>query len=707
MKIERPQHARMSESGSSLLRLIQNHEAPVIDLLVRESIQNSLDASAASKPKSHVDVHFRMDDFEPLKLSRHFEGISHSLKRRFGENRQQFLSISDFGTVGLTGPMHFDQVSNNDFGNLLKLVYEISKAQEKQGAGGSWGLGKTVYFRVGIGLVLYYSRIKTKGGFESRLAACLVENEKAKDALLGVSGHLERGIAWWGQPYKDDFTVPLTDEAEIKEILDIFSISPYIGDQTGTTIIIPFISEEKLLSDTKSTYSDPGRNTRTYPWLESLDEYVKIAVQRWYAPRLMNRSYKFGSYLRAFVNDELISKDMMYPVFQVIQGLYNMTEAVASRSHEDILAQCGSEVHLENVSLNKVFKRGSKAGQIAFVKMSRKELRMDPPHNNRSPLVHLGRTQDAGENNPPIIAYTRQPGMIISYETVGPWVNRIPETPSNEFLIGVFVPNNSNSLLDEYSGISLEEYLRGSEQADHMSWSDYSVGSRRPGIIEKVQRSVSNKVQRAYKGQTANTNIRHLGGLSKALADALLPPEGFGRKPSITRKSTSGGSGKRVSRRGLHPTLRLLGSPKFEDGSVLTEFELSFGRKSTALELVAVAQTEGNVLSAEDWEDPGEIGTAFPISLTGLDIRRIETGKRQRPCEPIGFRLRNTGARKAEYEDVLMRIIHTGRRGVPYGVYIRVPEASGYTLQGVIELRSDDSMVMGGLKIIDRGEGLQ
>ena len=74
--------------------------------------------------------------------------------------------------------------------------------------------------------------------------------------------------------------------------------------------------------------------------------------------------------------------------------------------------------------------------------------------------------------------------MIISYETVGPWVNRIPN-PSNEFLIGVFVPNNSNSLLDEYSGISLEEYLRGSEQADRMSWSDYSVGSRRPGIVKK------------------------------------------------------------------------------------------------------------------------------------------------------------------------------------------------------------------------------
>ena len=51
MKIERAQHARMSETGSSLLRLIQNHELPVLDLLVRESIQNSLDAKHATTPQ--------------------------------------------------------------------------------------------------------------------------------------------------------------------------------------------------------------------------------------------------------------------------------------------------------------------------------------------------------------------------------------------------------------------------------------------------------------------------------------------------------------------------------------------------------------------------------------------------------------------------------------------------------------------------------
>ena len=44
MKIEIAEPGRMTQSGSSLLKLIQNNNMPALDLLVRESIQNSLDA---------------------------------------------------------------------------------------------------------------------------------------------------------------------------------------------------------------------------------------------------------------------------------------------------------------------------------------------------------------------------------------------------------------------------------------------------------------------------------------------------------------------------------------------------------------------------------------------------------------------------------------------------------------------------------------
>ena len=44
MKIEIAEPGRMTQSGSSLLKLIQNNNMPILDLLVRDSIQNSLDA---------------------------------------------------------------------------------------------------------------------------------------------------------------------------------------------------------------------------------------------------------------------------------------------------------------------------------------------------------------------------------------------------------------------------------------------------------------------------------------------------------------------------------------------------------------------------------------------------------------------------------------------------------------------------------------
>ena len=56
MKIEIAEHGRMTESGSSLLRLIQNQSMPLLDLLVREAVQNSLDATNQEDPCVKVDI---------------------------------------------------------------------------------------------------------------------------------------------------------------------------------------------------------------------------------------------------------------------------------------------------------------------------------------------------------------------------------------------------------------------------------------------------------------------------------------------------------------------------------------------------------------------------------------------------------------------------------------------------------------------------
>ena len=109
----------------------------------------------------------------------------------------------------------------------------------------------------------------------------------------------------------------------------------------------------------------------------------------------------------------------MMPVFQVIQALYNRTDA-RQNNLDDILSEYGLDCGMEPISLHMVFKHGKEAGQVAFVVLSKRQLKMAPPHNNASPIIHLGKAQSDPDSNPPIMAYTRKPGMIVSYEIVGP-----------------------------------------------------------------------------------------------------------------------------------------------------------------------------------------------------------------------------------------------------------------------------------------------
>ena len=137
MKIEIAEPGRMTQSGSSLLKLIQNNNMPILDLLVRESIQNSLDANNEKDP--YVTVEFFTGEFNKLALNDELEGIKDSLNQKYWKNEYKYIAIRDSNTVGLTGKMHYDEVTDNQYGNLLKLIYEISKPQETEGAGGSWG----------------------------------------------------------------------------------------------------------------------------------------------------------------------------------------------------------------------------------------------------------------------------------------------------------------------------------------------------------------------------------------------------------------------------------------------------------------------------------------------------------------------------------------------------------------------------------------
>lgn len=660
MKIEIAEPGRMTQSGSSLLKLIQNNNMTILDLLVRESIQNSLDAKNDTDP--YVTVDFFTGEFNKISLNKELEGITETLNRKYWKDTYKFIAVRDSNTVGLTGKLHYDEVTDNQYGNLLKLIYEISKPQEAEGAGGSWGLGKTVYFRVGIGLVVYYSRILNEEGiYESRLAASLVENEMNADSLIpALPGKSKRGIAWWGQEIGSNKTKPITDEKYIEKILNIFEIEPYEGDLTGTTIIIPYIDEQMLLENNQIEYKDSEDNRIRPFWRCSIEDYLRISIQRWYAPRLNNEKYPYGKFLRARINKKGIGLDNMEPAFQIVQALYN--RAVSEEAGNDILAQDGVECKSEDILLRKVLET-TKAGTIAYTKVPRKILKTGYPDNKPEPYMYFNCEIKDKEKNKPVLFFTRKPGMIVSYEDVGNWVDGISASSKDEFIFAIFVLNSENKLTNTREPYSLEEYVRKSEMADHTSWGDFSMGNNNPRIVSKVQAQVNSKISKEFFVEEEDTTSRLNSGLGKMFGDLLLPPENFGKKPSGGTSGGQGGSGHTETHKNVVFGYESSKTKYFANG-MMVKLTIKSRRKILATGINLAIDSEIGAIKPKDWEE--KMGLSMPFEIVSADIVVTKVDKLKTNLKMAV----DSSNESSGISDISCELLKT-KNGAGYGIHVR------------------------------------
>lgn len=627
MQIEIAKYENMSESGSSLKRLMQTNGTAELDLLVRESIQNCLDAG--DKKSESVCVDFTVGEVETKTIANYFEKISSCLIERYSD-RKGYIAIRDTNTVGLTGPIRIEDVVDNKFGNFRKLVYDISKPQDQSGSGGSWGLGKTIYFRIGIGLVIYYSRIYDErlGVYESRLAATLVEDEMAEKTILPKEKGLRRGIAWWGthdpKSENKERTIPVTDEDEIAGFLHNFNIPEFESNKTGTVILIPFVDCSKLLSNTVSTDVESAY-TVPYWCKRGIEEYLEIAIQRWYAPRMNNKYYN-GQYLEASVNGRKIKTSEMAPVFRLIQKLYNARPKCEGEFEK---RQITSKV----IDIRNEFEKTSLAGWINFIKVTSAEMKMEAPDNLLSPYYYINKLSSETMYNDPIILYTRKPGMVVSYETTGDWTDSIPKTANGEYIIAFFVANSENIL--SKNGESLEEYIRGSEKADHMAWDDWTIQGGNPQIISKLKKQVRKKIKDDFVVMTSQIGEKKNLGLGKVLAETLLPPDDYvcwdDAMGGAKGTGGTGGDGTDPTPKPQFPTnntshviFQQNGDASFSSDGIYLPIQILFGKSQMAYLEMGV-DSERGIISSVEWEK--NIGKEFPVELKSFLLTGIYRGK--------------------------------------------------------------------------------
>ncbi|MGN7741007.1 hypothetical protein ACTJKT_13550 [Pseudomonas sp. 22526] len=666
----------MQDNGEFLLRALQNEETPLLDLLVRESVQNALDAGCNGNQAVPVSVDFHIREHSLDAIASTFsEGLNLQVLGKRYPRTPKLIEIRDSGTEGLTGPMTFDSVgANGQHGNFLKLVFEIGRTRADDGAGGSWGLGKTCYFRMGAGLVIYYSRIKTAEGYEERLVASLVEDENRVDRLQLTT---QTGIAWWGAT---DSLRAITAPEHIHGILNALGAQPFTGKTTGTAIIIPLLKENLLPVFDKEGGPAPW-------WYSSYEDYVNVAIQRWFSARLDNPFFASGRYLSASVNGkEIVTADML-PIFRVGQCLYDRAVGEAPEE-EDYLTARGvksNDVLCRAIQLRGEFVGSGQAGWLLAVAITPRQLQMDAPDNAPSPETCIFSKTGSGAPYRPIVTFIRSPGMNIcwddSIDSRG-WAGGFTGFADGRYVVALFLPDSEQELLpSEARGLrptiqSLEGYLRSCERADHAAWVDVNGGR----VVEKIRAQCGRALKEFGVPPQPSVTVKPSMRMSRKLAELVLPSRGFGGDGRFGKAAPRAAIGQGY-RGGAVPSPELeIMEVRYAASAIVMKWCLRWGmvQPNIPREITVSVDSEAGPITFDTWLEGG-LG-AFPFRVESPRISSATPSvKSMEIADGTGVRL-TVGAASVQPGLILEGELH-----------VRMTEPGGKLLRPVIGVRISDT----------------
>lgn len=199
--------------------------------LVRESIQNSLDA----RLNSHNTVHVKFTlGAEPKKKANPYYSdlLSHVQSCGFkldAATKEQFtyLLIEDFGTRGLDGPIARTEVSDGQKSNYYNLWWREGISRKEGRDAGRWGLGKTVFFVCSELRSFWGLTVRQDDNRELLLGKALLKSHRHNNTQYDYYGY-----------YCIGENQPIEAPNDIAKFKQQFNISR--DGESGLSIVIPF-----------------------------------------------------------------------------------------------------------------------------------------------------------------------------------------------------------------------------------------------------------------------------------------------------------------------------------------------------------------------------------------------------------------------------------------------------------------------------------
>lgn len=294
-----------------------NDDVKLVDALIREAVQNSLDAKSDNESKVFIKI--RILEFEENQISDLHEYLKKDELGKhldaskldsdvFNARPVRVLLIEDYGTSGLTGSI--DRHDENPFCDFWRRIGVSHKGGRNLGR---WGLGKLVFSGVS-GIRTFFGVTKQEGGHSGPLlmGQAVLLNHSIDGDRYESHGFCSQKVAENG-----DLQIPVVDRQEIGLFCEFFGVER--AEKSGLSIVIPYliegVDEKKLL--------DALINNYFFPIL-----FEKLAVE---------------------INDKLVDSSSFYK-YAKLHGGNNFSEQMISFVKEMKEVQAASTVGLDLTS---------------------------------------------------------------------------------------------------------------------------------------------------------------------------------------------------------------------------------------------------------------------------------------------------------------------------------------------------------------------
>lgn len=288
-----------------------NDDVNISETIVREAVQNSLDAAASDI--TTVEVHFRLhSNLSPTgrRLFREVlkDQLVHARAAGLDLDNADFsnpsaLVIEDFGTRGLTG-----SISAKDEGNFSDFWRRHGKSHKSGRSRGRWGLGKLVYSSTSI-VGAFFGVTRRQGETLDLLMGQTVLNLRNIEGITYPPHGFFCDLENKDDPYLK-IPVPVKDPDFVSEFIDAFELGRRNG--SGLSIVIPFPSPSI-----------------------SLEGMIGISIANYFYPVITKKLVlKFNDFVVDHKNVRKLAHEYASNHFHQIDALFDFIEEASQRQAE-------------------------------------------------------------------------------------------------------------------------------------------------------------------------------------------------------------------------------------------------------------------------------------------------------------------------------------------------------------------------------------